>query len=431
MILNKIKLLRDSPLLKNILVYALSDGLTKALPFIVFPIVAYYLSVEDYGKVNNFQVLLGIITPFIGLSTNSFFLVDYYKDTSNSKNNYNQIIYFNVLLFFLVSLVSMLFVNTISNWSQIPVNWIPLVLLTGFFVPFQNVFLAKLRIQEKAKSFGFYNFLNVLITTIFTILLVVVLKKGWEGRVLSIVISNVIFGIISIYFSIKYIGKFRKLDIKVFKLLLLFGLPLLPHTIALWGKTAFVKIYITDTLGILENGLYSFAVSISAIFFLFSSAFFSAFSPYVYKKLSTDNLTRELKEDIVKKVYYFLFFYLIVMILGFFALTFLINHFYFEKYGKVVGLLPYLLGYNFFNALYIALSIFIYYKKKTKLLGILTIITAILNVLLLLVFVPVYGLYGAVITNLIVSVFTFVLVYYFTNKVYPMPWNCIFKFKRN
>ena len=99
-IFNDIKV---SPLLKNIFIYAFSDGLTKALPFLVFPIVAYYLSAEDFGRVNNFQVLLAIIAPFIGLSTNAYFSVDFYKKDQDSILIYNQILYFIFFLFVIVS----------------------------------------------------------------------------------------------------------------------------------------------------------------------------------------------------------------------------------------------------------------------------------------------------------------------------------------
>jgi O-antigen/teichoic acid export membrane protein len=92
------------------------------------------------------------------------------------------------------------------------------------------------------------------------------------------------------------------------------------------------------------------------------------------------------------------------------------------KYGESINYLPYLLAYNFFNAMYIALAMFVYYSKKTKYLGILTLITAILQVLLLVYFIPQFGTIGAPISGLIVSMVTVIFIYFLSNKAYPMPW---------
>ena len=211
---NKLKHFKTSPLLKNIFIYAFSDGLTKALPFLVFPIVAYYLSAEDFGRVNNFQVLIGIMVPFIGLSTSAYFSVDYYKKGKNPKMIYNQIMYFTVFLFIIVSVVVLLSIDQISKWSEVSRFWIIIALITSFFVPFNSIFLSKLRVEEKVKFFGLFNFLSVLLGSVLTILFVVLLRYNWQGRIWSIVITGIFFGTISIYYGKKFIGSLQKIDFR-------------------------------------------------------------------------------------------------------------------------------------------------------------------------------------------------------------------------
>jgi O-antigen/teichoic acid export membrane protein len=414
-----------SPLLKNIFVYAFSDGLTKALPFLVFPIIAYYLSAEDFGRVNNFQVLISLLVPFVTLNTSSYFSVDYYKNVNNGKLVYNQILYFTFFLFIVVVIFVLLLLNKISKLIELPVFWIFIALITTFFQAYTSLFLVKLRIQEKAKVFGIFNFVSALIASSMVILLVVIFNYGWEGRIWSLFIAALCTGVISIYFGLKYIKKLRKIEFSFWKPLLLFGIPLLPHSLAIWIKSAFAKIFITDSLGLAENGVYSFAISINAIFLIFATAYFSAFSPFMYKKLSsTDNPENlyAIKKDIVKKIYIFLGFYSIVLLSGYFVLYFIINQFFLEKYGESLSYLPYLLFYNLFNAGYISLSSLVFYTKSTKYLGVLTIFTAFLNIVLLIVLIPIFGTIGAPIATLIVSVLTLVLIYFYSNKVFYMPW---------
>lgn len=422
---NILKIINVSPLLKNIIVYAFSDGLTKALPFLVFPIVAYYLTAEDFGRVNNFQVLISLLVPFISLSTSSYFTVDYYKNPEKAKIVYNQILYFVIFLFLIVGIFVGIYINEISALVELPVFWIFIALAITCLTPFNGLFLSKLRIQEKAKAFGIFNFAAALIGAISVILLVVVFNYGWEGRIWSLFITALLTGVFSIYFGLKYIKKLRKIDFNYWKPFLLFGIPLLPHSLAIWVKSAFAKLFITDSIGLAENGVYSFAISINAIFLIFATAFFAAFSPFMYKKLSSTEVAEDLyliKKDIVKKVYTFLIFYGVILFMGYFVLYFIIEQFFLEKYGESLSYLPYLLGYNLFNAAYISLSSLVFYTKTTKYLGILTIVTAFLNIVLLFILIPIFGAVGAPIASLIVSVFTLVLIYFYSNKVFPMPW---------
>jgi O-antigen/teichoic acid export membrane protein len=267
--------------------------------------------------------------------------------------------------------------------------------------------------------------MSALVASSLVILLVVIFNYGWEGRLWSLFITALLTGVLSIYFSLKYIETFRKLDVGYWKPFLLFGLPLLPHSFAIWVKAAFAKLFITDSIGLADNGVYSFAISINAIFLIFAMAFFSAFSPYMYKKLSSTEIKEDLyivKKDIVRKIYTFLILYSIVLFLGYFVLSFIINQFFLEKYGESLTYLPYLLLYNLFNAGYISLSSLVFYTKATKYLGVLTIITAFLNIVLLFVLIPILGTVGAPIATLIVSVLTLVLIYFYSNKVFYMPW---------
>jgi O-antigen/teichoic acid export membrane protein len=420
----KIKSLTIPPLLKNIFIYAFSDGLSKALPFLVFPIVAYYLSAEDFGRVNNYQVLILIITPFIGLSTNSYLTIEYHKKNQDIKKMYNQIIYFNFFMFLITSVITIFMLTKINKWAELDTVWIFSALFSALFLTYTELYTTKLRMEEKAKIFGLFNFSTAFISSALTILLVVVLKLNWQGRIFSLLITTILFGAIAIYNGLKFIKKFYKLDFSYWESFLFFGLPLLPHNLSIWIKTGFDKLFITDSLGLAANGVYSFALSINTIFALFSAAFFSAFSPYVYAKLAVDNSIElaNAKNDIVKKIYYFLLFYLSILFIGYFVLHFLIKQFFFLKYGESLYYLPFLLGYSFFNSIYISLSMFVYYSKKTKFLGILTISTSLLQVVLMMNLLEYFGVLGAAIASFSVSIVTTIVIYIYSNRVFPMNW---------
>jgi O-antigen/teichoic acid export membrane protein len=279
--------------------------------------------------------------------------------------------------------------------------------------------------DENAKLFGIVNILNSTLGAGLTLLFVIYLKMGWQGRIFSLFIGTSLAAALSLYYSIKYIRQFEKPKLKMFKSMFVFGLPLLPHQLAVWIKTGFEKFFITASLGLGQNGVYSFAITICAIFVMVSNAFFSAFSPYVYKTLSEiqdSSNEYQIKLNIVKKSYLFLIVYMLVLVIGGIASYIFINYFFKEKYGESIIYLPFLLGFNFFNSCYIVLSMFVYYSKSTKYLGVITISTSMLQVFLMIYLVGFMGSLGAALAAFATSIVTMITVYIYSNKVYKMPW---------
>ena len=333
--------------------------------------------------------------------------------------------YLALFLFLVTSSILFSFRTYIQNWIGLSFKYIVLALISSIFALLLDLYLTKLRLDEKAKIFGIFNIVNSIIGAAITILFVVVLKWGLDGRIYSLFILTILSGIVSLIYTLKYIGNFTKPDLKIMKNILTFGIPLLPHQISVWIKTGFEKFFITASLGLAQNGVYSFAVTISSIFVIISNAFFSAFSPYVFKTLSNiknDDESNDVKLAVVRKSYIFLVVYFFILVLGGLICTAFVKFLFNEKYGTSIIYLPFLLGFNFFNSCYIVLSMFIYYSKTTKYLGLITISTSILQVLLMVYLVNILGSLGAAFTSFLVSFITMVIVYMYSNNVYKMPW---------
>lgn len=428
-----IKRITGNPLLKNIAVYAVSDGLSRAMPFLVFPIVAYYLSTDEFGLVTNFNVYTSILLPFVVMSTPSILSVDFYKTEKNSfPKLYANLIYLNTFLLGLAGLIVVTFHSAFSRWSGLSFRWLLLGLLVVLVNPFVSLFTTRLRMEERARYFGVYNIVASGIAAALTLLFVAGLEWSWEGRLYSIVLASVIGAALPVYSLAKLIGSFRAPDMKMIYGFLIFALPLLPHNLSFWLKTGFEKLFISATIGLHENGVYSFASTLNSVFTIFAFAFFSAFSPYVYKKLAIADqdpaLAGKTKLDIVKSSYLFLLAYLTILIIGFAAGWIFTTLFFQEKYGASVQYLPYFLCANFFGTVYSVFSVYLFYTKRTNFLGIITIGVAFIQVLLTIFLVEAFGAIGAGLATAIASILTALPVMYLSNKIYPMPWTGI---KRN
>jgi O-antigen/teichoic acid export membrane protein len=155
-------------------------------------------------------------------------------------------------------------------------------------------------------------------------------------------------------------------------------------------------------------------------------AFFSAFSPFAFKQLSLaeDEPFRALsiKSSLVRKSYLFLLGYLVILILGFVLGWLFVELFFREKYGASLQYFPYFMCANFFGTVYSVFSVYIFFLKKTKYLGLITISIAIFQVFITIILVKKYGAIGAGIANAVASIVTAAIVAYLSNRLYPMPW---------
>ena len=65
---------------------------------------------------------------------------------------------------------------------------------------------------------------------------------------------------------------------------------------------------------------------------------------------------------------------------------------------------------------------YILYEKKTRLLSVITVFSASLNIFLVLVLIDEYGLKGVALASMVAMGVRFFLVWLASAKVHPMPW---------
>jgi len=78
--------------------------------------------------------------------------------------------------------------------------------------------------------------------------------------------------------------------------------------------------------------------------------------------------------------------------------------------------------------MYFMVTNYIFYVKKTKYLSYVTISSGAINVVLLLLLIPHYGISGAAYAFMIANLIRFVGTWILSAKLYDMPWS-LFKIK--
>lgn len=420
---------------QHIFIYIASGGVNKVVPFIVLLILAKFLSTSDFGLLSNFNTVLQLFTALISMKLLSFLQAEYYKrNLKEQQNIVSNLIYLALILIGFLSIVSFLLKDFFHEWLKLEFIWVFLALLIGLGENIFNLRSTIFRLEEQPKKFAWYQFLSTFSAGALTIIFVVIFNWYWEGRVAALFITSILLLVLTFRFFVKS-GLFpKKMDVKLIKEFLTFGVPLLPHSLTPFLRMGVDKIVVTASLGLAVNGVYSFAATLASIFTMILSSFFSAYTPLVYKRLSKmelDSNNETKKAELVGQGFLALILFLVVLFVGYWFLKYVIIEFFDVKYSGSVGYLPWFLINVFLLGLYQLFSTYVIFSKKTKLLGTGAFLSAVVQAFLSAYLVNIMGVQGVLYSMLIGGSLRFLLTLYLSNKYYPMPWrsgmNYVFK----
>ena len=262
--------------------------------------------------------------------------------------------------------------------------------------------LALLRVQERAWNFFIISLLKSLFILILSLYMVIGLRMGPEGPLLAQIISLTII-LFAFFFMLK-----KDLTLNFtwtyIKMSLIFSLPLLPHIQrSSWVITASDRIILEKYVSLEILGYYALAAQMSTLILLLYMSVNGAYLPR-YIKLKTEG-----KEKSAKKLTQYFFIMIVIsgiitILLSKFIVNLLVSEQYSSTYSFLIILLigEMILGFNFL------IVSRLFYNKKTSYISMSSLATALINIILNLLLIPVIGVWGAVITTLL-SLVTMVL----------------------
>jgi O-antigen/teichoic acid export membrane protein len=408
--------------------YAIADVVNKGVPFILLPIVARYLSTADYGVLANFNVLTQIFVAFCALNTYSALSVSYFDIRATAVPNLlSNLLYLIGLLAAMSLAVTLGLTRVIEHYLALSRPWQLLALLTAVATAVYTLYLALLRMQGRAVRFSVIQIGQSLISSALAIALVVYLRWNWQGRAISIGAAATASMVFCLWSLRRQEGVFTRADRAQVQGAFAFGLPLLPHTMSFWIKTGLVKIVITSAIGLSANGIYSIALTLGSVVGIFTDAFFSAYSPSMYKDLSTMEAVAEadakaISRRLVKNTYRFAAVLAVVCAGGWLAMHVAIPLLFRGDYVEAARLIPVVFLALYFDGLYAIVSGYVFYRRKTKVLGAITFSSSLVQVGLTVLLVHPFGLFGALYAGCFVSFLTFAAVLVVANRLYALPW---------
>jgi O-antigen/teichoic acid export membrane protein len=417
----KIKI--SSSLLSSSALYLFANVLSAAIPFALLPILTRYLTPAEYGQIAIFQTMLAGVGAFVGLSMQGAAGRKYYEDHLPKQEHKYFIGSCFLMLAVTTALVFMCFWilrSPLSDWLALETQWVLLSVLASSAISVISIRLGQWQVRKQTKSYGALQVTQSLFSTLFSLIAILYFLQGAEGRIWVLSGVPMIYAIISLCLLYKddLLGFAWRPN--YLREILAFGVPLIPHSVGIFLLSSVDRFVINADLGLAQTGIYMAAVQIASAMSLVFNAINNAYVPWLFERLKRNNI--EEKRQIVRWTYSYC-----IALLGIAALAFVIGPSLVvliagEKYSAAADLIGWLALGHVFNGMYLMVTNYVFYSKRTGLLSMATITSGIINVGLLIFLISFMGLEGAAIAFAISMGFKFLLTWIVAHLRHPMPW---------
>lgn len=400
---------KESLALKAGIWYTFSNFLIKATGFLTTPIFARMLTKSEYGSYSNLATWISIMAIITGFDAHTS-IIRYKNELKDDLDSYAlSAMILNTCVTILVYGICLLFKNTVLAILGMDEIYLHMMFIYLMFYHAFNIMLTKNRAFYKYKLFVFLSAMSVVGAAILSVILVIDMQNKLMGRVIGQYLPTFIMSLV-IYLLIFRSGKKVRLD--YWKKACVLCLPLIPHLISLYILSSSDKIIITNLCGSEMTAIYSISYSCVHILSILYDSMNKAWAPWLM-----DSLYENKHNEIGKvAVPYFLGASLLsigVILAGPEIICILGG----ENYQDAIYCLPPLVVGTLIQVLYTMYVNVEFYCKKTKGIAIASVLAAIINIVLNLLLIPIWGYIVAAYTTLIGYLCLLGIHYYFVQRL--------------
>jgi O-antigen/teichoic acid export membrane protein len=405
-------------------VYLISNLLNAAIPFALLPVLTRYLNPAEYGQVAMFQTVLGALGAFVGLGAAGAAGRKYF-DEHLAQGDLRDFIASCMQILIASSLLCLLpaayFHQVIGDWLGLEPTWIVWAIFVAACSVVLQIRLGQWQARQEPHKYAVLQIAQSGMNMLFSLLFVVLLLRGASGRISAQIWAAAAAALV----SLAMLKRDRLLALVVWRPeylreALAFGVPLIPHIAAAFVLNSIDRVVINKELGLSQTGIYMVAVQLAAGLSLVFDAMNRAYTPWLFDQLKDTGADR--KKAIVRTTYVWFAIILtgaVVIAVSGPTLVRWIAGARYAAAGEVIGWL--VLGQAFMG-MYLLLTGYVLYSKRTGLLSAATVVSATINVALLLFLIRVLGMHGAAVAYCVAMGVRLVLTWCAAQRRHPMPW---------
>lgn len=404
-----IKSLLKNNIFKNASWMILGKIIQMIISFFVGIFTARFLGPSNYGIINYASAYIAFFTCFCKLGINSILI----KKLIDNPKKEGEILGSSVFMMFLstlASIVIILCVVSIADANDPTVFAVTFLCAIGLIFNIFDIFNLWFQSKLKSKVTAIISLIAYSCTAIYKIILLI-LQKDVTWFAFSMSLDYMIVAFLLLYSYKKYGGQKLTFSFSQSKSLLSmsyhFILPSL--MVAIYGYTD--KFMLKQMLGSADVGYYSTATNICSMWTFVLSAIIDSMIPGIMEAHNKD------KEEYIRKnkMLYCIVFYICMFVSVFFTVfaDFIISILYGAQYSPAVMPFRIITWYTAFSYLGVARNSWFVCENKQKYLKYIYFSSALSNIVLNLILIPVWGASGAALASLLTQIITIIVVPFF------------------
>ena len=389
------------------------------ISLITLPMITWFYSVEDVGRISMLQVCTSFFVLLFSLGLDQAYVREYHESLNKPQLLKVVLLPSLIISITVLSIVYLYDSLIVSQWLYgIASHYLSIISMSCFLVALVARYLSLiLRMQEKALAFSMSQLLPKILFLIFVLCVVYL---GFATDSYSLITANALslFAAFVVYLwntKCDWLPIFKeKFDWSQFKISLAFGLPLVIGGLASWGLNVMDRIFLRNMSTYTELGVYSVAMSIAGVAALFSGIFNTIWAPMVFKWVSEGNIDYNKIDDISEYVLAAIYF--LVVLSGLFS--WIIPIFLPKSYVEIQFIITACILGPLFYTLSETTAVGIAIARKTKFAVLASIVAMLVNLMANYFLVPLYGAKGAAISTAI----AFWVYYIFRTEFSRIVW---------
>ncbi|TQR21360.1 lipopolysaccharide biosynthesis protein [Psychrobacillus vulpis] len=404
------------------LLYAFMNVGTKLIAFILFPLYAHYLN--DTSQIGLLQLVdtnVSMLTFLVIFGTDSALAYYYfeYKDKETREKYVRSVMTFRlsmVILLFVVFLIGGDWLSSIlldsSGYSQL----FYIALGTLCLDTIVTLVLTILRYEFHTKRVVATTVGKMLLIAIVSIIFLMFVWTSLEGILVARLVSVGIIVLVLIRPVKVYLRPL--FDWSILKKILIYAAPLVPASLAFWIIANANNYFLTAYATISDVGIYGTAIKFATFITLLTSGIQLAWRPF--------SMSLKDKESSPKL---FSTLYAAFLLIGSFGVLLLATAMPWiilvmpEQFRIAFQYVAPISIATFLSFYYMIVSTGIFYTKQTKHISIAFGIAAIVSLILNFIFVPIFSIWGTVISYVGAYCLALFIVFRKSQKLYYVPFS--------
>lgn len=275
-------------------IYLVTYAISLGVPFLLLPIMTYYIQPQGYGHLAMFQMLMAIACGIIGFSLRNPLISTFsVKEPREQARFLSSCLVIMGTLFVIVLGAASLAHSSISSLTDLSILWIIVAVVAGLALALNQVNFILLQSTHRPGVYAATQIAFSMLNAVISIFLVVGLHTEWSGRAVAAALVAIISGGWAFLrlLDLKLLGPVNRADLKD---AFTFGAAAIPYTLSTILLVYTDRIFLSAMFSFRDVGLYSVAAHLAQGFVACGSALNLAIIPWAYRQLAQLNTLPDL-----------------------------------------------------------------------------------------------------------------------------------------